>query len=183
MIAKLAELYEGAGFPPDVIKLAQNCTDFVDRVHQCNSSALAVVNLLSPHPAIQEVWHPSTAARRPAYEGYRRAKGGYGNLLSIIFRDPRSAIVFYDSLDVCKGTSFGTNFTLAVPFIQLYPFAEQDFIESYGIPKHLIRLCVGLESVARIVEVIAAALLEVEKIEKSESVRLNGNQSLPGALT
>ena len=166
--SSLARMHEEANFPFDVMTLAKNCSDLVPRVHRCNSSTLAVISLLSAHPSIQEVYHPSMTTRS-TYERYRRTTGGYGNLLSIIFREPCSAVLFYDALDVCKGTSFGTNFTLAVPFIQLYPVEEQEWIASYGIPKHLIRLSVGLEDEVEIVSRVNAALRKVEGYEDARS--------------
>ena len=69
-------------------------------------------------------------------------------------------------LDLFKGTSFGTNFTLAIPYVQLAHYKDQDWAESYGIPKHLIRLSVGLESESQILKVVSQALMETEKYEK-----------------
>jgi cystathionine gamma-synthase len=85
--------------------------------------------------------------------------------MSIIFREARSAIYFYDTIDVCKGTSFGTNFTLALPFVQLAHYHNLDRVESYGMPKHLIRLSVGLENEEQILKTISTALFVVEKSE------------------
>lgn len=165
IIARLTALYEEANFPLDVVTLARNCADFVPRVHRCNLNTLSVLNLLSAHSSVEEVYHPLIGSRKPIYERYRRARGGYGNVLSIIFREPRSAIRFYDTLDVFKGTSFGTNFTLATPYVQLAHYHEQDWVESYGIPKHIIRLSVGLESEHQILKAVAEALAEVERSE------------------
>ena len=163
IISRLTALYEETNFPLDLATLAHNCADFVPRMHRCNLNALSVVNLLSEHPSVKEVYHPSTGPRKPLYERYRRARGGYGNLLSIVFRETHNAVRFYDSLDLFKGTSFGTNFSLAIPYVQLAHYKEQDWVESYGIPKHLVRLSVVLESEEQILKVITQALAETEK--------------------
>lgn len=165
--ARLTALYEEANFPLDVMTLARNSADFVPRVQRCNLSALSVLNLLSAHQSIEEVYHPSIGSRKPIFDRYRRRWGGYGNLMCIIFRKSGSAARFYDTLDVCKGTSFGTNFTLAIPYVQFAHYREQDWVESYGVPKHLIRLSVGLESEDHLLKVISQALAEVDKLEST----------------
>lgn len=47
---------------------------------------------------------------------------GYGGLFSIVFADGVSAASFYDALDVQKGPSLGTNFTLCCPYTLLVRF-------------------------------------------------------------
>ena len=166
IVARLSALYEDAFFPLDMATLARNCVNFVSRVQRCNRTAIPVANFLSAHPSIAEVWYPSMVSTTPIYERYRRATGGYGSLMSIIFRNPRSAMRFFDVLDVCKGASFGTNFTMAIPYIQQAHFDDQDRVESYGIPKHLVRLTVGLEDEGQILKTLTRALAEVEKLEE-----------------
>jgi cystathionine gamma-synthase len=100
------------------------------------------------------------------YERYRRPNGGHGYLLSFLFRNPVSAVVFYDSLDICKGPNVGTNFSLALPYAQLSHALELDWAESQGVPRHIVRISVGLELEELLIARIDDALLEVEKFEK-----------------
>ena len=53
---------------------------------------------------------------------------------------------FYDALDVAKGPSLGTNFTLVCPYTLLAHYHELDFALSYNVPPNLIRIAVGLEN-------------------------------------
>ena len=53
---------------------------------------------------------------------------------------------FYNSLQVCKGPSLGTNFTLVCPYVLLAHYNELKWAESCGIPTHLLRVSVGLEN-------------------------------------
>ena len=53
---------------------------------------------------------------------------------------------FYDILDVAKGPSLGTNFTLVCPYTLLAHYHELDFAMNYNVPPNLIRIAVGLES-------------------------------------
>ena len=52
---------------------------------------------------------------------------------------------FYDALEVSKGPSLGTNFTLACPYVLLAHYNELEWAEECGLPKHLLRVSVGLE--------------------------------------
>ena len=99
------------------------------------------------------------------YERYRRPDGGYGSLISIVFRNPESAVRFYDAIDLCKGPSFGTNFTLVLPYSQLAHAFELDWAESQGMPKHIVRISVGLEDKSVLIRKFEQALEEVEAFE------------------
>lgn len=55
----------------------------------------------------------------------------------MIFHNPPSAVRFYDALDVCKGPSVETNFTLAIPYAQLAHARELDFAVAFAVDKLL----------------------------------------------
>jgi len=105
----------------------------------------------------------------PLYEHYRRRDGGYGFLLSMIFNLTTSAVCFYDALDVCKGPSVGTNFTLAIPYAQLAHFQELDFAAEYGVDRYIVRISVGLEDGEVLMERMREALRAVERLEGAEA--------------
>jgi cystathionine gamma-synthase len=71
---------------------------------------------------------------------------------------------FFDALNVMKGPSFGTEFTLVCPFMYLahYQLVTTDegrnFLRSIGIDPDLIRISVGTEPIADIIEVFEEAL-------------------------
>ncbi|KAK0111852.1 hypothetical protein ONS96_001120 [Cadophora gregata f. sp. sojae] len=149
-------------FPPDMAVLKQNSVNMAERVHRSNANTLPVIDLLRNHPTIQQVNYPSLGPTSPWYAKVKRRNGGYGNVFSVVFRNPDTAKRFYDCLDVCKGSSFGTNFTLAVPYVQLACYWSQDKCEKYGLPRHVIRISIGLEDPKEIVAKIEAALREAE---------------------
>ncbi|KAL4758349.1 pyridoxal phosphate-dependent transferase [Aspergillus foveolatus] len=167
---KLSSTYQDNLFPADAILLAHNSTTFPSRVRQCNKTALALASHIVTHPSIQSVFHPSLPSLPTAYlyERYRRSNGGHGYLLSFLFRNPASAVVFYDCLDICKGPNVGTNFSLALPYAQLSHALELDWAESQGVPRHIMRISVGLEPEELLIGRIDDALLEVEKFEKNK---------------
>lgn len=155
-------------FPLDLDTIRQNCQNIVWRVQQCNRNALPLVDLFKAHPAIAEVNHPSIAPTSALYKSVMRRNGGYGNVMSIVFHDPRTAEHFYNVFDVCKGSSFGTNFTLAIPYVQLANYWNQDKVAKHGVPRHIIRISVGLEDQEQIVKAAAKALKSVDEFDSKK---------------
>ncbi|KAF5706283.1 cystathionine gamma-synthase [Fusarium mundagurra] len=153
-------------FPKDISVLRENSINMVERVQKADANALRVMSVFTNHPAVAHVNHPSRDPASSAnYERHRRQNGGYGNVFSVVFRNRGSAEHFYDNLDICKGSSFGTNFTLAIPFVQLAVYNKQESNENYGLPKHIIRISVGLERPRDIRAKMKQAMDEVEKFE------------------
>ncbi|KAK4155042.1 pyridoxal phosphate-dependent transferase [Chaetomidium leptoderma] len=161
----LRQVHEDLVFPLDAATLLANSADFPARVHAANRNATAIASLLSRHPSVQQVNYPSLVASAPLYERYRRPGGGHGSLISFVFARPDSAVRFYDAVDLAKGPSFGTNFTLVLPYSQLAHAFELDWAESQGLAKHIIRISVGLEDEAVLVSKFEQALRQVEDFE------------------
>jgi cystathionine gamma-synthase len=90
-------------------------------------------------------------------------------VIGIVFHHPATAKYFYDVLDVCKGSSFGTNFTLVIPCVQLANYWDREKVPKYGLPQHIIRMSVGLEDSEQLCATVAKALRLVETFE-SQSV-------------
>ncbi|KAL4798542.1 pyridoxal phosphate-dependent transferase [Aspergillus venezuelensis] len=161
-----------AFFPLDVKTVLDNSRTIVQRIKTCGENTLPLVRLLSAHPSIQTVHHPSTAPTSHLYKAMMRKSqtAGYGNVLSIVFRNLESAKHFYNTLQVCKGSSFGTNFTVAIPYVQLANYWNRDRVPKYGVPGHIIRISVGLEGAEELQRVVAEALREVDSLEGRSDV-------------
>lgn len=179
LYSKLSEQYEDIYFPLDVDVLRHNCKDVVSRVQQCSENALPLVDIFQNHPSIAQVNHPSIVPTAPLYRSLMRKGGSYGNVLSIVFRDPRSAKHFYDAFDLCKGTSFGTNFTVAIPYVQLANYWDQEKVPKYGVPQHIIRISVGLEDKEQLIKAVKNTLEQVEKLEAQNSSLVPAKGLLP----
>lgn len=129
----------------DAAVLEAGAHGFPERMRQHNANGLLIAGRLRNHPAVERVWYPKWEFAA-AYEAVRRPSGGYGSLVTFLPRDAaRRAPLIYDRLRCCKGPSLGTVFTLACPFTLLAHYTELDWAESCGVPRHLIRLSVGLE--------------------------------------
>jgi cystathionine gamma-synthase len=161
LLAALAE--ESARSTPlyigDAEVLLSNLKGFPARMAAHNANGLAIAEMLANHPAVAEVWHPSLTTRED-YDKIRAPRGGYGPLLSFILKNPKKTPKVFDALQVSKGPSFGTPFTLACPYTMLAHYTELDWAEACGVPSHLIRVSCGAEETAGLLAHFGTALDE-----------------------
>jgi cystathionine gamma-synthase len=142
----------------DAVALEENSRDFVARADRSSANAQALAEFLRGHPRVAQVWHPSTDGG-VGYESVRRPSGGYGCLVSFVLKDAESGSPgFFDALEVSKGPSLGSNFTLACPYTLLAHYDELDWAESCGVPRYLIRVSAGLEEKEDLIGRFARAL-------------------------
>lgn len=143
--AILREQHEELLWGEDAVVIEVQARGFVERMRRHNASGLLLAERLRRHPAIARVWYPKWEFSE-AYEAVRRPDGGWGALITFLpcHAHSRSPAI-YDRLEVCKGPSLGTAFTLACPFTLLAHYTELDWAESCGVSRHLIRISVGLE--------------------------------------
>jgi len=129
----------------DAAVLVASGRDFPRRMARHNAHGLWIAERLRQHPAVERVWYPKWECAE-AYEAVRRPGGGWGALVTFLpRRAAETAPLIYDRLEVCKGPSLGTVFTLACPFTLLAHYLELDWAEACGVSRYLIRLSVGLE--------------------------------------
>ncbi|CUS08075.1 unnamed protein product [Tuber aestivum] len=150
--------YEDNHWCEDALFLERNSRDFVSRIERINRNAEAVADLLKSHPRIKRVYYPKYSPTKPFYDSCRRPGGGYGGLLSVTFHTTQDAIRSFDALEVSKGPSLGTNFTLASPYTLLAHYGELDWAAGYGVEENLVRVSVGLEETGELLETFKKAL-------------------------
>ncbi|CAI7591465.1 unnamed protein product [Penicillium bialowiezense] len=139
--------YEDIYWAEDAVFLERNSRDFVTRIEQINSTTENVTAMLKESPLVKEVYYPKFSPTRPHYDSFRNPNGGYGGLFSVTFHSNAEAIAFYDTLEVLKGPSLGTNFTLSSPYVLLAHYGELDWARSFNVDPDLVRISVGLEEV------------------------------------
>ncbi|KAF4629322.1 hypothetical protein G7Y89_g8823 [Cudoniella acicularis] len=105
-------------FPLDASIMELYTRDFVPRVTIASKNASLVVDFLHKNGSncVQQIYYPKGSPSQNIYDKYREEDGGYGYLLSVVSKEPRQAVAFFDALDVAKGPSLGTNFTLSCPY-------------------------------------------------------------------
>ncbi len=142
----------------DARLLDERAISFPHRMRRHNHSGLFIAERLRQHPAVERVWYPKWEFNE-VYESVRKPLGGWGALVTFLLKQAEeTAPRFYDRLEICKGPSLGTVFTLACPFTLLAHYTELDWAESCGVPRHLIRLSVGLEEPQELWQRIERAL-------------------------
>ncbi|KXX81307.1 putative cystathionine gamma-synthase [Madurella mycetomatis] len=157
---------ERAWYWEDVVVMEANSRDFEARVATASANAEAVVAMLRRHGSVREVYYPKGSPTQDIYDRYKLPGGGYGFLLSIRFTSAAEAVVFYDALDVAKGPSLGTNFTLCCAYTLLAHYKELDWAAEYGVVEDLVRISVGLEVRSWLEDRIAKALRATERCEE-----------------
>jgi cystathionine gamma-synthase len=141
----MGEVYEDTYWPEDVVFMERNSRDFLSRIHRINANAEAICEVLQENPAVRSIYYPKLNSCRSNYDTYRLSNGGYGGLLSVVFQSEAQAQSFYDDLDIAKGPSLGTNFTLCSPYVLLAHYQELPWAAQFGVDPDLIRVSVGLE--------------------------------------
>lgn len=147
-----SRLYTG-----DCRALISNMKSYVERVQRSNENGELIAEYLQAHPAVGRVWYPKFNTPHE-YQLIRRDTGGYGGLVSFTLKQPRKMPKVYDALELCKGPSLGTDFTLASPYTMLAHYFELDWAEACGVSPNLLRLSVGIEEGEVIIGALARAL-------------------------
>lgn len=128
------------------------------RIQQHEADALRVAEFLDKHPAVRRVFHPAFTADPRLVETQLR---GYSGLFSFelvdgSFEAVRRVIDGFRRVRI--GVSWG-----GVESIAVSPNRETngEYLDAQGIPRGLIRLSVGLEGAAVVIEDLARALTGV----------------------
>lgn len=153
-----SEQHVNTYFPEDVLVMEKNSADFEQRVVVASRNAERVAQMLRRHPTVSQVFYPKGNPTQDIYDRYRRPGKGYGYLLSIRFEQPEAAIAFHDALNVAKGPSLGTNFTLCCAYTLFAHFSELEWAAQYGVVEHLVRISVGIEDEAELDDLVQRAL-------------------------
>ncbi|RDW87199.1 cystathionine gamma-synthase [Aspergillus mulundensis] len=158
--------YEDNLWVEDAVFLERNSRDFVFRIEKINHTTEVITALLKKSPLVKNVYYPKFSPTLSLYEAFRTPNGGYGGLFSVTFHSTTEAIAFFDNLEVLKGPSLGTNFTLSSPYTLLAHYGELEWASSFGVEFDLVRVSVGLEDVSVLRTKVQQALDAVAAISE-----------------
>ena len=171
---RLITRYEDIYFDEDAIFMERNSRTFTQRASKIDTNTEQVCDFLHASSSSQQQNSPITQVFYPKwqtaahYAACRRTPtSGFGGLFSISFASPRATQAFFDALECAKGPGLGTNFTLACPYTILAHYGELDWAARYGVPTDLVRVSVGLEDPAWLLDVFARALRAAEEAHRS----------------
>ncbi|KAF7763434.1 hypothetical protein Agabi119p4_7971 [Agaricus bisporus var. burnettii] len=177
--SQLSETYEDTYFDEDAVYMERNSRDFKRRIKIIDDNTTAVCEFLrsrsvvggstSSQTAIKNVFYPKYITREN-YDVCRvkpspslPSGGGFGGLFALTFTSPSASEAFFDALQVQKGPSLGTNFTLACPYTILAHYAELDWAEEFGVERGIVRVSVGMEERDTLLDVFGNALKVAEE--------------------
>jgi O-acetylhomoserine (thiol)-lyase len=135
------------------------------RIPRVCENALAMARWLEAQPAIAKVYYPGL----PSHAQHERATalfdGGYGPLLSFELREGIDCFAFLDALElVIVSSHLADNRTLAIPVAHtIFHEMGAERRAEMGIADGLIRLSVGIEDIADLVDDFSRALESVAR--------------------
>jgi cystathionine gamma-synthase len=134
------------------------------QVHEAN--ALALVRILSEHPAVERVHHPSLEAQ-PGHDIARRQQRGWGSLVSVELKGGRSGVdAFLRDLRcfTLAESLGGVESLIAHPATMTHASMDEVSRRAAGIHEGLLRLSVGIESIEDLKRDLVGALDRVEEV-------------------
>lgn len=146
----------------DLIRLDQQISHYNKFIEETNISTMVIAEFLQHHPAVKKVYW---AYQPECRQNYSRLAGEQRPGCVISFELNGDFKLFYDSLQMLKSPSFGTEFSLCCPYVYL---AHYEMIKSpkgraelmaAGISPEILRLSIGLEPVEDIKTVLDEALV------------------------
>ncbi len=166
----------------DAIAVFKNSEDFLERSSKINETTEALADWLKEREEISTIYYPkytcptgyNLVLRQDDCDG--RHTPGYGGLFSIILDHHVCVRTFYDKINLSKGPSLGTNFSLACPYTLLAHYHELDFAMTYGVQPNLIRFAIGLEDLETMKGKFEAAFKESRLHPKLPNVTARAEQ-------
>ena len=140
------------------------------RAHEENT--VAVVDLLTSHPAVSRVYYPGLADH-PGHEVAARQQTGFGAMVSFELEGGLEAVgPFLGSLEYffLAESLGGVESLVAHPATMTHSSMDPLTRKRAGISEGLIRLSVGIEDPADLVADLAAALDEVTEIAATRAI-------------
>ncbi|KAI8907903.1 pyridoxal phosphate-dependent transferase [Gorgonomyces haynaldii] len=134
--------YQNTVWREDLLFLERNSRTFKERIQIINKTAEMLCDRLKAHPKVKRIYYPKYD---PEWYNEFATGHGFGGLFSMMLENEDEAQKFYDKIQIFKGPSLGTNFTLCCPYTILAHYNELDWAASFGVERHLIRVSVGLE--------------------------------------
>lgn len=168
-------------YESDASAVYMNSSDFLDRSSRINRTTEALVDWLSRKDEVEELYYPkytcpdlyNNVLNKNSYGGRHHA--GYGGLFSLVLRPHVCRRAFFDQINISKGPSLGTNFSLSCPYTLLAHYHELDFALTYNVQPGLIRFAIGLEDFETLKNKFEIAFQESRLHPKIH--KMNGNQA------
>ena len=153
---QLNSIVQTLDLPPlyiaDAVTLEKNSRDFLSRCKLVSSNGKQLAEWLTAHACVEALYYSSgdiyeSVMRRTEGTDSVSTDSGYGCLMSIVLKEGLDEKAFFDALEIAKGPSLGTNFTIACPYTLLAHYTELEWAAGFGVDGRLIRVSVGMEDI------------------------------------
>jgi len=130
------------------------------RVAQQNANAMAVATALERHPAIEKVYYPGLGSH-PDHAIAARQMSGFGGMVTIDVKGGQAAAYrAFDRLRVMqRATSLGgVESICTLPILTSHTAMTDEELGAAGVTRGMIRMSIGLEDAADVIEDVEQAL-------------------------
>ena len=148
-------------FEGEVKRLGYEILEYENRVRKISENTTLLYNFLKKQPKVLEI---KSVFHEASSENFSKIQNGNNvpGLLSVVF--DKDLAFYYDKLQVAKGPSLGTEFTLAMPYVYLahYEYLKSESglnkLSELGINLNLLRISVGTEPIENIIKAFQLVL-------------------------
>lgn len=146
----------------DLARMAEQIGHYPETIRKINASTEQVAAFLEGHPGVKSVFWARSQPSGYNYNWLQHHEAGPGGIISFSTHKPLAE--FYDASRLVKSPSFGARFTMMCPFMYLAHYdlvstaSGRDILRRQGIDPDLIRLSVGLEPAAAIIDELGRTL-------------------------
>jgi cystathionine beta-lyase/cystathionine gamma-synthase len=159
-IGKMRRLLGGIMDPLPAFALGRGLKTMPLRVAQHNANALTVAQFLEGHPGIERVYYPGLASH-PDHAIAKRQMSGFGGVVTIDVKDGKAgAYRVFDKLKVIKRAASlgGVESICSLPILTSQYGLTDDELVKAGVSKGMIRISIGLEDSADLIDDLDQAL-------------------------
>ncbi len=153
-------VWGGVCAPQTAALLARGLRTLGLRMAQHNRNGQAVAEFLEAHPAVERVWYPGLPSH-PDHEVARRQMHGFGGVVSFTVRGSLEETArFVDALRIplLAASLGGVESLVTLPALASYYNLTPEERLALGIPDNLVRLSLGVEDTADLLDDLAQAL-------------------------
>lgn len=150
----------GVAAPQCAFLLERGLKGLALRVRQQNASAMAIAEFLESHPRVRRVWYPGLPSH-PDHLVARQQMKGYGGVVSFEVDgdlDDTSRLIDAVRIPIIAPSLGGVESLIEQPALMSYSDFDTEERLALGIKDNLVRLSVGIEDTADLIEDLAQAL-------------------------
>ena len=159
-IGKMRRLLGGVMDPLPAFALGRGMKTMPLRVAQHNANAMTVAQFLEGHPGIERVYYPGLASH-PDHAIAAKQMSGFGGVVTIDVKGGKEgAYRVFDRLGVIKRAASlgGVESICSLPILtSQYGLTDEELVKA-GVSKGMIRMSIGLEDSADLIDDLDQAL-------------------------